>query len=91
MDHIPASRPTTNVDQTGHPAGGISTYYQQTATHAVMLPCGGCPLVLRSALAGYGQAGRLRTTTTTACWNYYCLFMSIKYRLEREMARAGAM
>lgn len=64
MDQQPAACPTTYVVQPGQSAGSTSTRYQQTITSTVRLPCGGCPLVLSTALAGYGPAGRFTTTVT---------------------------
>jgi hypothetical protein len=75
MDQQPAACPTTYVVQPGQTAGSTSTRYQQIVTSTVKLPCGGCPLVISTALAGYGPAGRFTstitapvgTTTTYAC------------------------
>lgn len=63
-DQGPAACPTTYVVQPRQSAGSTSTRYQQTVTSTVRLPCGGCPLVLSTALAGYGPAGRFTTTVT---------------------------
>ncbi|OIW31998.1 hypothetical protein CONLIGDRAFT_678433 [Coniochaeta ligniaria NRRL 30616] len=64
MDQQPAACPTTYLVQPGKSAGSTSTRYQQTVTSTVRLPCGGCQLVLSTALAGYGPAGRFTTTVT---------------------------
>lgn len=64
MDQNPAACPTTYVVQPGQSAGSTSTYYQQTATETMRLPCAGCPLVLSTALAGYGPPGSFTTTVT---------------------------
>jgi hypothetical protein len=64
MDQNPAACPTTYVVQPRQTAGPTATRYQQTVTQTVRLPCGGCSLVLSTALAGYGQAGRFTTTMT---------------------------
>ena len=61
----PAACPTTYVVQPPQSAGGTSTQYQRTVTQTVRLNCGGCPLVLSTALAGYGPAGRFTTTVTS--------------------------
>ncbi|KAJ9158143.1 hypothetical protein NKR19_g3617 [Coniochaeta hoffmannii] len=65
VDQNPAACPTTYVVQPGQSAGSTSTRYQRTVTQTVRLPCGGCPLVLSTALAGYGPAGRFTTTVTS--------------------------
>jgi hypothetical protein len=75
MEQQPAACPTTYVVQPGQTAGSTSTRYQQMVTSTVKLPCGGCPLVISTALVGYGPAGRFTstitasvgTTTTYAC------------------------
>lgn len=59
-----AACPTTYVVQPGKSAGSMSTQYQQWVTTMVQLNCGGCPLVLSTALAGYGPAGRFSETVT---------------------------
>ncbi|KAB5532515.1 hypothetical protein GE09DRAFT_973291 [Coniochaeta sp. 2T2.1] len=64
VEQQPAACPTTYVVQPGQSAGSTSTRYQQTVTSTLRLPCGGCPLVLSTALAGYGPAGRFTTTIT---------------------------
>lgn len=64
VEQRPAACPTTIMVQPGQSAGGTSTLYQQTTTTTSKLPCGGCPLVVSTALAGYGPAGRFTTTVT---------------------------
>ena len=59
-----AACPTTYVVQPGQTAGSTATRYQRTVTSTVSLSCGGCPLVLSTALAGYGPPGRFTTTIT---------------------------
>ena len=61
----PGACPTTYVVQPPQSAGGTSTQYQRTVTATVRLNCGGCPLVVSTALAGYGPAGRFTTTVTS--------------------------
>lgn len=75
MEQQAAACPTTYVVQPEQSAGSTSTRYQQIVTSTVKLSCGGCSLVLSTALVGYGPAGRftatvtapVRTTTTYAC------------------------
>ncbi|KAK1765864.1 hypothetical protein QBC33DRAFT_119152 [Phialemonium atrogriseum] len=59
-----ASCPTTFVVQPPQSAGSMTTQYEQWATSTVELDCGGCPLVISTALAGYGPAGRFTETLT---------------------------
>jgi hypothetical protein len=63
-DQNPAACPTTYVLQPAQTAGSTATRYQQTVTETVKLPCGGCSLVVSTALLGYGPPGRFTTTTT---------------------------
>lgn len=64
MDQQPAACPTTIVVQPPQSAGSTSTAYRQTITSTSRVPCGGCPLVVSTALAGPGPAGRFTTTVT---------------------------
>jgi hypothetical protein len=65
LEQQPDACPTTYVVQPSQSAGGTSTKYQQTVTETVRLPCGGCPLVLSTALFGPGPAGRFTATVTS--------------------------
>lgn len=56
--------PTTFTVQPEKSAGSMTTEYQQWITTMVQLNCGGCPLVLSTALGGYGPAGRFTETVT---------------------------
>lgn len=60
----PAACPTTLVVQPVRSAGKTSTSYASFTTTTVDLNCGGCPLVVSTALAGYGPPGAFETTTT---------------------------
>ncbi|KAK3318079.1 hypothetical protein B0H66DRAFT_224786 [Apodospora peruviana] len=59
-----AACPTTFVVQPEQSAGKTLTRYSKYTTTTVYLDCGGCPLVVSTALAGYGPAGQFTKTTT---------------------------
>lgn len=59
-----AACPTTLIVQPGKSAGKTSTRYSTFTTTTVTLDCAGCPLVISTALAGYGPPGTFETTTT---------------------------
>lgn len=60
----PAACPTTLVVQPERSAGKTSTKYSTFTTTTVTVECSGCPLVISTALAGYGPPGSFVTTTT---------------------------
>lgn len=60
----PAACPTTVVVQPERSAGKTATTYSSFTTSTVSVECGGCPLVISTALAGYGPPGSFSTTTT---------------------------
>jgi hypothetical protein len=60
----PPACPTTLVVQPERSAGKTSTSYSTYTTSTVTVNCGGCPLVISTALAGYGPPGSFVTTTT---------------------------
>ncbi|KAK4155395.1 hypothetical protein C8A00DRAFT_13569 [Chaetomidium leptoderma] len=60
----PAACPTTLVVQPERSAGKTSTEYSSWTTSTMSLSCGGCPLVVSTALVGYGPPGSFVTTTT---------------------------
>lgn len=60
----PAACPTTLVVQPERSAGKTATTYSTITTSTVTVDCGGCPLVVSTALAGYGPPRTLVTTTT---------------------------
>ncbi|KAK5652892.1 hypothetical protein OQA88_9558 [Cercophora sp. LCS_1] len=63
-DVAPAACPTTFVVQPEKSAGKTFTTYSSYTTTTVLLNCGGCPLTLTTALAGYGPAVGFTKTTT---------------------------
>lgn len=56
---------TTVVVQPSLSAGPTLTRYSTTATSTSQVPCGGCDLVVSTALLGPGPAGRFTTTVTS--------------------------
>ena len=57
--------PTTFIVQPPKTAGVVWTQFSQIRTTTVYLMCAGCPsLVTSTAVMGYGQAGRFKSTTT---------------------------
>jgi len=60
----PAACPTTLVVQPVRSAGKTATTYASFTTTTSTVNCGGCPLVVSTALAGYGPPGTFETTTT---------------------------
>lgn len=62
--HHPAACPTTLVVQPVRSAGKTATTYASFTTTTSTVNCGGCPLVVSTALAGYGPPGTFETTTT---------------------------
>ncbi|KAK0621781.1 hypothetical protein B0T17DRAFT_494181 [Bombardia bombarda] len=64
MDRAVAACPTTYVVQPEQSAGRTSTKYSKIMTTTLLLECSGCPLVVSTALIGYGQVGHFTTTTT---------------------------
>ena len=59
-----AACPTTLVVQPVRSAGKTATTYASFTTTTSTVNCGGCPLVVSTALAGYGPPGTFETTTT---------------------------
>ncbi|KAK3352860.1 hypothetical protein B0T25DRAFT_453910 [Lasiosphaeria hispida] len=59
-----AACPTTYVVQPEQSAGKTLTTYSRYTTTTVLLNCGGCPLVVSTALVGYGPPGVFTKTTT---------------------------
>jgi hypothetical protein len=60
----PAACPTTLVVQPERSAGKTATAYSTITTSTVTVDCGGCPLVISTALVGYGPPRTVETTTT---------------------------
>ncbi|KAK4458402.1 hypothetical protein QBC42DRAFT_147682, partial [Cladorrhinum samala] len=60
----PDACPTTYVVQPEQSAGKTSTKYSKTTTSTSLLNCSGCPLVISTAVAGYGPPVVFTTTTT---------------------------
>jgi hypothetical protein len=60
----PAACPTTLVVQPVRSAGKTATTYASYTTTTSTVNCGGCDLVVSTALAGYGPPGTFETTTT---------------------------
>ncbi|KAK3688648.1 hypothetical protein B0T22DRAFT_160417 [Podospora appendiculata] len=59
-----AACPTTLVVQPGQSAGNTLTTFSRFTTTTVLVNCAGCPLVVTTALAGYGQPGHFTKTIT---------------------------
>ncbi|KAK3323368.1 hypothetical protein B0T19DRAFT_202073 [Cercophora scortea] len=59
-----AACPTTLVVQPGQSAGNTLTTYSRFTTTTMLVNCAGCPLVVTTALAGYGQPGHFTKTIT---------------------------
>ncbi|KAK0717861.1 hypothetical protein B0T26DRAFT_645896 [Lasiosphaeria miniovina] len=64
VDQAVAACPTTYVVQPQQSAGKTLTRYSRYTTTTLFLNCGGCPLVISTALAGYGPPGIFTKTTT---------------------------
>ena len=63
-DAVLAACPTTLVVQPEQSAGKTLTTYSRYTTTTIRLSCGGCPLVISTALVGYGPPGVFTKTTT---------------------------
>lgn len=64
QDLFPAACPTTFMMQPEKSAGKTFTTYSRYTTTTVYLNCGGCPLVISTALVGYGPPTGFTKTTT---------------------------
>ncbi|KAK4034785.1 hypothetical protein C8A01DRAFT_18480 [Parachaetomium inaequale] len=60
----PAACPTTLVVQPPRVAGKTATSYLSFTTTTALVSCGGCPLVISTALVGLGPPVAFETTTT---------------------------
>ncbi|KAK3389450.1 hypothetical protein B0H63DRAFT_99178 [Podospora didyma] len=64
QDQAIAACPTTYVVQPEQSAGKTLTKYSRFTTTTMFLSCSGCPLVVTTALAGYGPPASFTKTTT---------------------------
>ncbi|KAK0641953.1 hypothetical protein B0T16DRAFT_222337 [Cercophora newfieldiana] len=73
---VPAACPTTVVVQPDQSAGKTQTTFARYTTTTLLVPCGGCPLVVTTGLVGYGPPGVFTKTTTVSVGTktaYACL------------------
>jgi len=76
LQPAPAACPTTLVIKPEQSAGKTLITHSKYTTTTVLVSCGGCPLVLSTALLGYGPPGAFSKTVTSSMGtktSYACL------------------